>query len=87
MYILSGMSFAGKSVLAREIGKQKGIPVVDPDEVSHEMGLGLHGEFIPEKQWRLIHTEAEERARKLLQTGNSIVYDTTALTKKQNPSP
>ncbi|HUD05252.1 MAG TPA: AAA family ATPase [Patescibacteria group bacterium] len=82
LYILSGMSFAGKSVLAREIAKTKSIPYIDPDEVSRERGLGLNGEFIPEEIWKDIHKEAEQRAIEILKQGKSLVYDTTALIKK-----
>jgi shikimate kinase len=55
MYILSGMSFAGKSVLAREISKAKHVEIIDPDEVAHEKGLGLHGEFLSNEDWGNIH--------------------------------
>lgn len=39
MYILSGMSFAGKSVLARGISEAKQIEIVDPDAIAHARGL------------------------------------------------
>lgn len=83
MYILSGMSFAGKSTLAQKIAEAKSIPVIDPDEASRERGLGLHGEFIPEEIWQQIHAEAKSRAREILRSGKSLVYDTTALVKKE----
>ena len=83
MYILSGMSFAGKSVLAREISNVKHVEIVDPDEVAHEKGLGLHGEFLSDAVWRDIHHEAESRAKRLLGAGKSLVYDTTAFNKEQ----
>lgn len=83
LYILSGMSFAGKSVLAQAISKAKGIPVIDPDKVAHEMGLGLAGEFLSAEQWRQIHSKVEQRAKDLLSSGSSLVYDTTALNQEQ----
>ena len=83
MYILCGMSFAGKSVLAREIQKATGYSLIDPDEVSREWGLGLKGEFVSEKDWADIHKESEKRAIKLLKEGNNLIYDTTALGKKE----
>ena len=83
MYILSGMSFAGKSVLAHEISKAKYIEIIDPDDVAREKGLGLHGEFLSDAIWHSIHREAEDRAKILLYAGKSIVYDTTAFNKEQ----
>lgn len=83
MYILSGMSFAGKSVLAREISRAKDVEIVDPDEVAHEHGLGLHGEFLSDAAWRGLHAEAESRARCLLRLGKSVIYDTTAFNREQ----
>lgn len=83
MYILSGMSFAGKSVFAGKISKRKGIEIVDPDKISSERGLGLHGEFIPEKIWIEINKEAQRRAKKLLEQSKSLVYDSVALNKQE----
>lgn len=83
MVVLTGISFAGKSVLARAIGDTLGLAVIDPDSVGHEMGLGLDGEFLSDEQWARIHREAERRATHLLRDGNSLVYDTTAFTVEQ----
>ena len=44
--ILTGISFAGKSVLDRELASFLSLHRVDPDEVSHEFGWGLAGEFL-----------------------------------------
>lgn len=83
LYILSGMSFAGKSVLARQISTVKHVDIIDPDEVAHEKGLGLQGEFLSDAVWREIHQEAEDRAKRLLCSGKSLVYDTTAFNREQ----
>ncbi|HEU5377913.1 MAG TPA: AAA family ATPase [Ktedonobacteraceae bacterium] len=83
MYIFTGLSFAGKSVLAKAIQKVTGFDIVDPDAISHEMGLGLHGEFLSTAQWDGIHSEAERRARNKLKEGKSVLYDTTSYTKGQ----
>jgi len=83
IFIMSGMSFAGKTTLAAQLSNKLNIPVIDPDKVSNEMGLGLNGEFIPEEIWRQIHAESEKRVKKLLKEGKSLIYDTTALNKIQ----
>lgn len=83
MFILTGISFAGKSVLACAVSQRLSIEIVDPDRVSHEMGLGRNGEFLSDSQWRTIHKEAERQARVLLRSNNSLVYDTTSFTREQ----
>ncbi len=83
LYILSGMSFAGKSVLATAIAERKGVQVIDPDGVRIEMELGLGGEFLSAEVWGTIHAEAEARAKAILEAGHSLVYDTTAFDKGQ----
>ncbi|MGH2551563.1 MAG: AAA family ATPase [Thermomicrobiales bacterium] len=83
MILLTGISFAGKSVLARALSQLLEMPIVDPDRVGHEMELGLNGEFLSDRQWRIIHAEAERRASESLRAGRSIVYDTTSFTAGQ----
>jgi predicted kinase len=83
MYLLTRLSFAGKSVLAREIARAKDAAVVDPDEVARERGLGLRGEFVTDEPWAVVHVEAERRARALLREGRRVVYDTTGFNKAQ----
>ncbi len=82
-FILTGISFAGKSVLARTMSDVTGLAVVDPDRVGHEMGLGLSGELLSDSQWATIHRESERRARLLLREGQSLIYDTTSFTRAQ----
>jgi predicted kinase len=83
LYLFTGISFAGKSVLARQLAEHLGVPRVDPDEVSHRLGLGLSGEFLSDAQWAHIHAMAEEEACAHLRAGVSVVYDTTAFTRQQ----
>ena len=83
MYLLTGISFAGKSVLAQAISQARGWKIIDPDAVAHEYGMGLQGEFLADEQWAAIHQEAEQRARALLCAGESIIYDTTAFTRAE----
>ncbi|MDQ2651676.1 MAG: AAA family ATPase, partial [Chloroflexota bacterium] len=83
LYLFTGISFAGKSVLARRLAEHLGVPRVDPDEVSHRLGLGLTGEFLSDGQWARIHAIAEEDACTHLRAGVSVVYDTTAFTRQQ----
>lgn len=83
LYILTGISFAGKSVLARELSAFLDLPFLDPDEVSHEYGWGLDGEFLTDQQWAQVHGETKRRASLLLSDGHSVVYDTTAFSYEQ----
>lgn len=83
LYLFTGISFAGKSVLARRLAAHLGVPRVDPDEISHRLGLGLSGEFLSDAQWAEIHAMAEGEACAHLRSGTSVVYDTTAFTRAQ----
>ena len=83
LYLFTGISFAGKSLLARQMAARLGVPRVDPDEVSHRLGLGLAGEFLSDAQWAEIHALAEQEACAHLRAGRSVVYDTTAFTRQQ----
>ncbi len=83
LYILSGISFAGKSVLAKAINSCTQSEIVDPDQVAHEFGLGLNGEFLSDAEWSVFHSIAEGRAREFLNSGVSVIYDTTSFTKSQ----
>ena len=83
MYLLTGISFSGKSTLAQVISVAQNIPIVDPDRIAHEWGIGLNGEVVADAQWVLIHKESEQRAARILFGGSSLVYDTTAFTRKQ----
>ena len=83
MYLLTGISFSGKSTLAHALSIAQNIAVIDPDGVAHEQGIGLHGEEVSDAQWTLIHQEAERRAAQILTAGSSLVYDTTAFTRRQ----
>ena len=83
LYLLTGLSFAGKSVLARAIAQAKDATIIDPDEIAREQGLGLRGEFVADELWAIVHAEAERRARALLRAGRRVVYDTTGYNKDQ----
>lgn len=81
--ILTGISFAGKSVPAQAISRERGWPIVDPDAAADEMGLWLHGEFLPDAQSGIIYAEAEQHACRLLCANKSVIFDTTAFTREQ----
>lgn len=83
MYLLTGISFSGKSTLAQVIAKAQNLPIVDPNSIAHERKIGLNGEVIADAEWVLIHKEAERRAARILFRGSSLVYDTTAFTRHQ----
>src|SRR5215207_5812494 len=62
LWIFTGISFAGKSVLARRLTAALPADRIDPDEVGRELGLGRAGEFLDDATWAAIHRRAEERA-------------------------
>ena len=73
LFIVTGISFSGRSVLAREIQEWLGVQRIDLDELGHDFGLGLNGELLSDAQWARIHSESRRRARALLAAGHSLV--------------
>ena len=83
LYLFTGISFSGKSAMARQMAEHLGVARVDPDEVSRRFGLGLAGEFLSDAQWAELHPVAGQEACSHLRAGRSVVYDTTAFTRQQ----
>lgn len=83
MYILTGISCAGKSTLGRAIAETTKAEIIELNAILKEMGIGLQGEHIPEEQYILFHREAERIAKEKLLAGISIVYDVTPFTREK----
>ena len=83
MFILTGISFAGKSTLGREIAKDAELEMIDLNAVTKEIDLAEQASYISPKQFAIAHQEAEKKAKEILQKGKSIVYDATPFTKEK----
>ncbi|MFD3444626.1 AAA family ATPase [Microbacteriaceae bacterium 4G12] len=76
MTLTRGLSFSGKSTLARGLAEELGAQLVGLDAINHERGLH-GGEGIPLDEWAATNRIAHERASVLLATGADVVVDDT----------
>lgn len=83
LYILCGLPFSGKSILARELAKTHDLACVAMDAINTERGLGLHGNAISEEDWDITYQEAYRRIDRFLTQGKSVIYDAPSFTKEQ----
>ena len=82
LYILCGLPFAGKTVLAKELVKIKGWVRVDLDEVKFELfGNDIKDENLEEKDWDQVYQHMYQRIQDQLKKGKTVVHDTGNFTK------
>lgn len=74
LYLLCGLSFAGKSTLARGLSGPLGATLVEADRYIAQIEAQLPGASKIES-WRAIQKLARGAARDLLSAGSSVLYD------------
>lgn len=77
LYLMCGISFSGKSTLARQIGKRIDAKIVSLDEINNRRGLGLNGEEIPDEEWVKTHEIAQSEVKYLMGNSQNIILDDT----------
>ena len=76
LYILCGVPFAGKTVLAGELCTRFGYALVAIDEIRLAHGFPwTENSPITPADWERIFRESYDRTRALLKDGQSVVYD------------
>ncbi len=83
VYILCGLPFAGKTILAKALVERLGFGRVDMDEINTRKGVGLHGEAIVQEEWDKTYAESYRQLDQLLQAGQSVLFDAANFTKVQ----
>ena len=83
IFILCGLSFAGKTTLAKELARRRGLPYLSLDEVNTERGVGLSGEPITAEEWEQTYAESYRRLEALIEQGRSVVYDESNFARAQ----
>jgi predicted kinase len=74
LIVVCGLSFAGKSTLAREISARFGYTEVDVDATKVDLhGPGIHDEQLTQDEWTLIYRETDDRMLGHLRSGESVV--------------
>ena len=76
LYLLCGLSFAGKSTLAREMTCRAGLVLVSLDAINAARGLA-GGLGVPAAEWAVSHRIALARTAEELARGRSVIVDDT----------
>ena len=83
LFILCGLPFAGKTVLARRLNERYGLPVVRVDAIKFAHGFPwVENSPITAADWERIFAESYDRTRELLREGKSVVYDCANLQRE-----
>jgi predicted kinase len=74
LFVMSGLSFSGKTTLARRISEATGAPIVSYDELfaTAERDPSVTGL----DEWYLITDLVHDQARAHLEAGRSVIVDT-----------
>jgi predicted kinase len=77
LVLLCGLSFSGKSTVARFLAPRLAASIVSLDEINERRGL-WGGDGIPAEEWIRTHELAFDEVRGLLTSGMSVVVDDTS---------
>jgi predicted kinase len=83
LILLCGLSFAGKTTLAKALAQQLGWRYISLDAINTERGVGLDGQAIPVEQWEQTYAEAYRRVAETLRDQRSVIYDETNFARRQ----
>lgn len=76
LILLCGLSFSGKSTLAKILAQRLDAAVVSLDDINEERGL-FGGQGISGEEWEATHRIADERVAGLLRAGRTVIVDDT----------
>jgi len=77
LFLMCGLSFAGKSTLAAAMARHLACPVISLDALNAERGLGFGGDGIPVEEWEKTHRLATERMNALMIACGDVILDDT----------
>ena len=76
LYIMCGLPFSGKTVLAQKLSDRFGFPIVGIDNIKEERGFSWEeNEKVTAEVWKSIFDESYKRTLAYLQTSTSVIYD------------
>src|SRR5258708_6296326 len=76
LYILCGLSFAGKTTVGKAFVKEFGYETVDVDVAKENLyGKGLKDDDLAHEQWVKIYDETDKQIEKFLKEGKSVIDD------------
>lgn len=84
LFIITGLPFAGKTTLAKELVKRLNFEVTSVDEMIDKHNFTV--EKMSYADWGIVYDEAFEKLGELLKGGNSVIFDGGSLkkTERQN---
>lgn len=82
LYIMCGLPFSGKSVLAKKLSEKKGFDLVEIDAIKSGYGLRDVWEHMKAEDWDKIFNDSFSQAANSMRAGRSIIYDSTNHTRK-----
>ena len=83
LYILCGLSFAGKTTLAKEMVKLLSIKRVSIDDINTERGVWNDKTGLSSEEWTKTYEIAYQRVATFLSQGESVVDESANFTKEQ----
>lgn len=81
LYILCGLPFSGKSVLARILSQKCGFELVCIDDIKTEHGLRDVWQDMTPDDWQQIFNESFQLVRRSLQRGKPVIHDSANQTR------
>lgn len=81
LYIMTGLPYAGKSTLTKELVQRFGFKIASVDEVLEEKDYDI--EKMTQEDWNYAYSEAYRRLKEYLTTGISVILDIGNLKKSE----
>jgi predicted kinase len=87
LIVICGLSFSGKSTLAKAITARLGYEEIDVDTVGATLyGLDINDERLKELDWDRVYEEADKIIERRLKSGATVVDASRNFTKKERDS-
>jgi predicted kinase len=77
LYIMCGVGFSGKSILAQKIAEHTGAVLVSQDALFFELEKKINIDQDSDEQWEMLLAICKERILENLKVGKSVVFDDT----------
>lgn len=76
MYTITGLPYAGKTTLTKELTRRFGFSVVSIDEINTGRRVGINPEIpITQADWDIAYSEAFNKLKEYLSQGKNVIFD------------
>lgn len=84
LFILTGLPYAGKTTLRKQLTERFGLKVISIDEINNQFGVDVEEEKpITQKDWDKAYSEAYRKLENYLAKGESIIFDGGSLLRSE----